>query len=336
MDNVTHTLLGVTLSRAGFNRVCPHATLLLILSANIPDIDVVALAGGQLSYLETHRGYTHTFLALPFLALVCVGLTALLTRTKLPLWNAWAVAGVGVASHLLLDWTNSYGVRPFLPFSSRWFYLDLNALYDVVMLAAMLLALALPWFVNLVGSEIGTPKKRSGQGSAIAVLLFLLLFECGRWSLHQSAVNELNSRIYDGEQPVSVAALPEPISPLHWTGVVETQDAFRLLPVYALGLDNGSDSRIFSKPEESAAYRSAKATEPFRYMSYFSRFPVWGFEPIELNAGVGKRVDLTDLRFGIPGRGGFHAIAVIDGAGRDEMSVFSFGSGPQIGWGDRR
>jgi inner membrane protein len=335
MDNVTHTLFGVTLARAGLQRVCPHATLLLILSANIPDIDIVALAGGSLAYLEAHRGYTHTFLALPVLALACVGLTALLTRTRLPLWRAWGVACAGVASHLLLDWTNSYGVRPFLPFSSRWFYLDLNGLYDLVMLAAMFLALALPWFVGLVGSEIGVPKKRTGQGSAITVLLFLILFDYARWTLHENALNELNSRMYTGEQPVNVAALPDPVNPWQWTGVVETQDAFRLVRTDALSFNNGSDSLIFSKPPQSAAYGAAKATEPFRYLSYFSRFPVWGFEPIELNSRVAKRADLTDLRFGTPGRGGFHAIAEIDAAGHVAMSEFTFGSGPHLGWGDK-
>ncbi len=328
MDNVTHTLFGVTLARAGLQRLTPSATLLLILSANIPDIDILALTGGQLSYLENHRGYTHTFLALPFLALACVGLTALLARKKLPLGPAWIVACVGVGSHLLLDWTNSYGVRPFLPFSSRWFYLDLNALYDVVILAAMLLALFVPWFIGLIESEIGGRKKIKGQGSAIVALLSLLLFEGGRYTLHDRALAELQAHDYDGEEAIRVAALPEPISPLHWRGVVETPGAFRLVPVSAFELNGGSDSRVFYKPEKSSAYVVATNTEPFRYMAYFSRFPVWGEQPVEVDRLLGKRLDMTDLRFGAPGEGTFHAIAILTPDGRMAKNYFTFDLAP--------
>lgn len=324
MDNVTHTLIGVTLARAGLQRVTPSATVLLVLSANIPDIDILALAGGQLSYLEAHRGYTHTLLALPFLALACVALTALLTRKKLAIGPAWAACCIGVASHLLLDWTNSYGVRPFLPFSSRWFYLDLNALYDFVILGAMLLALFVPWFVRLIETEIGSRKKRRGQGSAIAALLFILLFDGVRFTLHERAVNDLAAETYDGEQPLKVAALPGPFNPLRWTGVVETESAYRLIPVSAFQMEGGTDSRVFYKPAKSKEYLAVMKTEPFRYMAYFSRFPVWGEQPVEVDASLGKRLDLTDLRFGTPGQGGFHAIAILTSTGQIAHSYFTF------------
>jgi inner membrane protein len=48
MDNLTHTLTGLMLSRAGLNRWHPRASLVLMLSANIPDIDFVAVARGGL------------------------------------------------------------------------------------------------------------------------------------------------------------------------------------------------------------------------------------------------------------------------------------------------
>lgn len=324
MDNVTHTLFGVTMARAGLQRLTPSATLLLILSANIPDIDIVALAGGPLAYLETHRGYTHTFLALPFLALLCVGLTALLTRKKLPFGAAWLVACLGVGSHLLLDWTNSYGVRPFLPFSSQWFYLDLNALYDVVIIAALLLALFVPWFGRLIESEIGARNKHRGQASAIAALLFLVLFDAARLNLHDRAVAQLNAESYDGDDPVKVAALPGPFNPLHWRGVVETETAYRLVPVNVFQLQGGTDSRVFYKPARSKDYLAVMQTEPFRYMAYFSRFPVWGEEPVDIDSALGKRLDLTDLRFGTPGEGSFHAIATLTPNGQIVGSYFTF------------
>ena len=326
MDNVTHTLVGVALARAGFKRVTPHATLLLVIAANLPDIDVLSLGGGQLADLEVHRGYTHTFIALPIVALIAVALTAVIGTEKLSFLKAWAVALVGASSHLLLDWTNSFGIRPLLPFSSRWFYLDLNGLYDGVILVALSIALLWPWFVGLVAGEIGRSGKRSGQGSALAGLLFLVLFEGGRWSLHERALTQLNSRLYDGAVPLNVAALPEPNNPFKWTGVVETQDAYRIVETGALDLSNASDSRVFFKPAQGVAYKAAVRNEAFRYFLYFSRFPVWGIEPVQLNSGVGKHLDLSDLRFGVPGEGSFHAIALVDAAGQLLESGFRFDS----------
>jgi inner membrane protein len=68
MDNLTHTLTGVLLARAGLNRVAPRATLTLVLAVNAPDIDVVARWRGSLAYLHYHRGPTHSLAALPVLA----------------------------------------------------------------------------------------------------------------------------------------------------------------------------------------------------------------------------------------------------------------------------
>ena len=39
MDNITHSLTGLMLSRAGLNRISPEATWVLLLAANAPDID---------------------------------------------------------------------------------------------------------------------------------------------------------------------------------------------------------------------------------------------------------------------------------------------------------
>src|SRR5262245_55338250 len=122
MDNVTHSLTGLALARAGLDRWCPRAAVLLLLSTNAPDGDIVTLAKGQLVYFEAHRGYSHSLLMLPVIAAISVLATAAIFREKLPWLRAWLVCLLGVSSHLLLDLTNSYGVRLLLPASSRWFH----------------------------------------------------------------------------------------------------------------------------------------------------------------------------------------------------------------------
>ena len=68
MDNLTHTMTGVVLSRAGLHRVAPRATLTLLLAVNAPDIDTLPFWGRPLSYLRYHRGYTHALVGLPVVA----------------------------------------------------------------------------------------------------------------------------------------------------------------------------------------------------------------------------------------------------------------------------
>jgi hypothetical protein len=113
---------------------------------------------------------------------------------------------------------------------------------------------------------------------------------------------------------------------------VETERAFLKLPVRALGELNVADATTFYKPEITPALQSAEAQPEFAYMSYFSRFPVWSVAPLETAHGEGQRVELTDLRFGTPGAGAFHCVAVVDAAGRVRNSWFTYGSGRELGW----
>lgn len=335
MDNITHSLTGVALARAGLDRFSPHATFLLILSANAPDVDIVATSRGGLAYLEAHRGYTHSAICLPLLALVCVVVVAAIFRQRLPWRNAWLLCCAGVGSHLLIDWTNSYGVRLLLPFSSRWFHLDWNSLYDGYIWAVLGFAALWPWFARLVSREIGA-RPSSGRGLAVFALAFFVLFDGGRAALHGRAVAQLESRLYDGAPPVIAAALPEPFSPIHWTGVIETAGEYQVLPVDSLAQLYVQGSAHFYKPPVSAVLEHAEATNPFRYFVYFARFPVWSFYPAMVNGRLGTRVDLTDLRFGTPGHGSFHCVALEDGETRVLGSWFTFGSGQELGWGDSR
>jgi inner membrane protein len=334
MDNLTHSLTGLALARAGLNRISPHATLLLLLSANAPDIDIVMLAKSQLAHFEWHRGYTHSLLGLPFVAALSVLAVAALYRRKLPWTRAWLVACAGVASHILLDWSNDYGVRLLLPFSSRWFYLDLNGLFDSYVLVVLLFAALWPLFARLVSREIGETKSRPpGRGIAIFALAFFLLFDCARAALRARAVAQLQSRLYDGQPPLQAAALPHPFSPVWWTGVVETGDSYRVFRINPLEDLIPEGGQTFFKPVMQRSLEAAKQTEPFRYLLYFSRFPVWSQEPVIAAAAPATRIDLTDLRFGVPAGGSFHSIAVENSRYQILSASFTYGSGAQLGRG---
>jgi inner membrane protein len=139
MDNLTHTLVGLAAAKAGLERASPYATAVCLVAANAPDADILAAAGGGWFYLQHHRGITHSVVGTLALALF-VPLLFYAAERLLARWRGFApkirlrglvLASVAAgATHPLLDWTNNYGLRPFLPWSGKWYYGDLVFILD--------------------------------------------------------------------------------------------------------------------------------------------------------------------------------------------------------------
>src|SRR5437870_12328110 len=60
MDALTHSLVGLTTAKAGLERLSPYAAVVCVLSANAPDVDVLYLLAGRWTFLQHHRGLTHS------------------------------------------------------------------------------------------------------------------------------------------------------------------------------------------------------------------------------------------------------------------------------------
>jgi inner membrane protein len=321
MDNLTHTLTGLALSRAGLKRFTPRGTLLMIIAANLPDIDMLSWLRGRLASVEIHRGYTHSLIGLPFVALLAVILTALLTWKRLPWRTAWLLSLLGVSSHLLLDWTMSYGVRFFIPFSSTWFHLDLYALFDWVLLAVLVIAWLAPALSRLVSEEIGA-RRSNGQGFAIFALCFIVLYGGFRGLMHSGVMSQLNSRIYEnaiGGPATRMAAFPESANPLAWDAVVEGEHAYRLYTLSPYGSFDPTSGELLYKTNWDAALGRVSRDRAFRYALYFSRFPYWQKAPAGQDLTT---VSVTDLRFGPPGGSFFKVSALVDPAGNVQQVWF--------------
>ncbi|MCA1577172.1 MAG: metal-dependent hydrolase [Acidobacteria bacterium] len=140
MDNLTHSLVGLTAAKAGLERLSPGASLLCVLAANSPDSDIaVILFGDRSDYLHHHRGITHSIVGVVSLAillpLLFYGVDWLWARLrrqlpKTKLRGLLLASFIVSATHPLLDWTNNYGIRLLLPWSPRWFYGDLVFIVD--------------------------------------------------------------------------------------------------------------------------------------------------------------------------------------------------------------
>ena len=140
MDNLTHSLVGLTVAKAGLEKLSPGATTLCVLAANAPDSDIVVLAfGDRWTFLHHHRGITHAIVGVICLAfalpLIFYGIDRLWSRyknqcPKTNLKGLLLASSIASATHPLLDWTNNYGIRWFLPWSPKWSYGDFVFIVD--------------------------------------------------------------------------------------------------------------------------------------------------------------------------------------------------------------
>lgn len=171
MDNLTHSIIGAAVGAVVQRSLAPetdapsqrlrHRLLLLAcaLASNFPDLDLILspLLQQPLGYLLHHRGFTHTaLLAIPQ-GLLLAGLLWLLwpaarqlLRTSRTARRGLGLAiGSGLALHLLMDYTNSYGLHPWYPFDARWFYGDMvfiiEPLFWVVLGVPLALLVRRPW-----------------------------------------------------------------------------------------------------------------------------------------------------------------------------------------------
>jgi inner membrane protein len=328
VDNLTHTLTAVALSHAGLRRKTRFATLTLMVAANLPDLDLVSRLWGSVAYLKYHRGFTHSILGVSLLAFLLawsiyfVGGKAK-PKPGPPLSLRWLLilAWIGTASHLLMDFTNSYGVRPFLPFNPRWYAWDIMFIFDPLLLLLLCLGLGLPTLLRLVSEEVGASKSRPAWGAVLSLCALLFL-----WGLrdlaHRRVLGFLEAHNYSEQEPLRVGAFPSPINPFAWTGVVETDTTYAVLPANALEDDVDPRSALqFHKPEASPALDAALRTRTGRIFMDFARFPWARAEENE----EGFDVQMRDLRFYTNyGASGFLAEIEMDKALRVRSEYFSF------------
>jgi inner membrane protein len=309
LEPVTHFLTGACLGRAGLNRKTALATLTLTLAAEAPDLDVLGRFRGPAFGFAHHRGFTHSFLGIVLMAAIVVGFVYLvwLVRGRTsnnpnlpPRWGLlFLYACLAGLSHILLDFTNNYGVRPFWPFSEKWYSWDIVFIFEPVMFGFLLLGLIVPSFFGLIDKEIGARQRGPrGRLAAIVALIAVALLWAMRDFEHRRAVSALASRSYEGADPLRASAFPTMITPFRWYGVVETPAFFALAPVNSLGpeVDPEGRMRILYKPEETPVTLAAKRSYLGRVYLDWAQYPIAETETID-GPDPGYIIHFQDLRF---------------------------------------
>ena len=109
-------------------------------------------------------------------------LPMLLARVRFS-WPSFLASLIGVLSHLLLDWTNSYGIPLALPFSWRRFRLDIANVFDVWIWGILLVA--------VVAMALAPYARRNWAWAALAALL---VFEGSPRCPHARAIEIMSAR----------------------------------------------------------------------------------------------------------------------------------------------
>ena len=331
MDNLTHSLFGLTLARTPLRRAGRGAAAALLLASNAPDIDIVTTAGGALPYLQWHRGPTHGPLGVVGLASVVAAIVWAGDRWQSSRrgvrsdasWLAlWGISIVGVLGHVLLDLPTSYGTRPLSPWSWHWYGLDWLPIVDVYLLA-------------LLGGGLWLGRTRSAQSApswtsgrvATATLVLMAGWYGVRGAAHAEAIRlaprvlaaDLAPACPDAVPPqagldawprafereigrdrpapclLELAALPSFVSPWRWR-LVARQTGGYIVSDVILGADaSAAPARVRQVPDHWTPTAVTAAVSPLAHVFLgFSRFPATRLEP---QADGSTSVHWHDLRF---------------------------------------
>ena len=244
-----------------------------VFANNAPDLDFVytGITSGRLGYLLHHRGHTHTLAAVLPLALLSWALAALATRLgprSLSRHDNVTLAGLAVFGglvHVSLDFCNNYGVHPFWPLFSGWFYGDAIFIVDPwlmliltgmslgvsaspilrgVLLASLGALLGIAWLSGL--AEPGLALALTGASIAWVLALWGASFRARCWlggsallalalvlvGTRQVARASARDALTAGREPglslVDLVSTPAPGNPLCWTllAVQASDDAY--------------------------------------------------------------------------------------------------------------
>jgi inner membrane protein len=315
------------------NRKTAYATVAAVLASEAADLDILWALRGPVEELKHHRGITHTFIAAPVVAGVVVAVIwgwhhwlegrrnrsadIVSPKTEVPTarmpvrWGwLYLTALIAALSHLLLDWTNNYGLRPFFPFNAHWYAGSFMFIAEPVLWALLLLALFMPWMLGLVAGEIGARRPQfRGQGWAIFALTGMVLLWGWRW-VEQGQARAMVENTQVVAAPVKRMTLePYPINPFRWHAILETPEFYQTAEINTRtgSIDSDPHEDVIFKPPVTAATEAAKRTSLGQaYLDWgtwavvrdMDKDPVPGMDPPRLPpTRTWTTVEFTDLRF---------------------------------------
>jgi membrane-bound metal-dependent hydrolase YbcI (DUF457 family) len=278
VDNLTHTLIGIGIARAGLSQKLGRGTtLILAVASNLPDVDVACLMGGPLAFLW-RRTPTHSLLG----ATLLIFLATYLFRRYYPNLSWPVIFGLttlGVAGHIFADLWNAYGVVLFWPFN--WQRVSFNWVYiiDLVIWAILIFS----WVTSRLRRDRTIRIWRTALG-VLAVYIGICAW-CHNSSLQLArAQNPSNAPTY---------IYPEPFGPQCFRAVVQQPDFY----VHYLSFPFQHRINLVEKIEPEVTTpieQAARRTEAGKRLDWFYSTPVWRESP-DHKAGVVYGMEFRSL-----------------------------------------
>jgi inner membrane protein len=342
LEPLTHTLAGAALARTPLGRGSRLAPVALVLGAVAPDIDVLSYFWGADHALGFRRGWTHGPPALLVLAglltLVCLAVDALARRRDPTLAavrprRLFLAALLGTATHPVLDWLNTYGIRWLMPFDRRWYYGDALFIVDpwlwLILGGVLFLGRSRPgWravsgWLLLAGAAsvliLGATDEVLSRGPKlawIAGLALLFVLDRVRWPRARAAPVGMSLAVLyivsmlgvgrvsagwverelarKGIEPTEAMMLaPAPANPFRWGVVAETTRAYVCGSYSWLGGPRLVLEQTIAKPGDSPVLAAALAAPQVQGAVGWMRFP---FAAID-ETPEGYTVYLLDARY---------------------------------------
>ena len=290
MDNITHTLVGAALAEAGLKKRTALASATLMIGANFPDIDVIAVPLGD--SLTWRRGITHGFLALAILPVVLAWVLVWYDRKVRLRRHPEAVpadfrqlvllSAIAILTHPALDFMNTYGMRWLMPFVNRWFYADGLFIVDLYLLLAL-------------SAGVLLSRRLRHSGPARWALTGLVVYTTG-----MLLVTGLGRAVVQSRFPgTRIMVSPVPLHPWKRSVLVDDGESY-LFGGYTLGGDVVMDPNSLAIGWADPAVARARAAPEAQGFVKWARFPFYRV----VREGSETVVRMGDARYtGVAGRG---------------------------------
>jgi inner membrane protein len=289
LDNLCHTLVGAAIGAAGLKTRTRFGAAALMVSANIPDLDVLSFLTDT-SPVSFRRGWTHGILAQMALPVLMTAAFWMWNRWRKPASTAahafhagWllALCFIGVYTHVFLDYLNNYGVRFLTPVDWHWFYGDSVFIIDIWL-----------WVVLGAGVWISRRQRSTKPATyaiAIATVYVLAMLTSARVARGIVAEQWIEAH---GSPPQALMVGPRPVTPISHEVIVDAGDHYEWGSFSwpsRLELNPDHVAKNDRRPEVAIAREDPR----IRAFLTWSRFPIFMLDPVE----GGTRVTVTDARF---------------------------------------
>jgi len=243
-----------------------------VLGSVLPDVDALSRLGGRRAFLACHQGPTH---ALPWIALGGLLGAATLAAAGSPFTHLPLVIAAGMALHVLLDLSNTYGVMALAPFTGRRYALEWLFFVDAGALLLTGASLALAGRFLAVGEAVPA---RVGVGTGVAFLAY--------WAA-RAGLRTLAAR---RAPPGTLALVPSALWPWRYYGCRPVPAG---VETFELDLLRGLGTRVEVLTHDAAFAELLESLPEFQVMRGLSP----AFHAVEVaRVSGGARITCKDLR----------------------------------------